>query len=242
MEVLHSHTPDSHRERKRWTHYFWEFFMLFLAVFCGFLAENQREHFVEHKREKQYMESMLEDLVQDTMEVKRVSLVNNTSIKNIDTLLNSLRVPLHGDIEARKKVYDFMTWSMAGETAVFTQRTLSQLKNAGGLRLVRKKEVADLISLYDSKIQYLIVIAKSLDESTTDAARVGTGIFDLNYYRTNHDQKYDLMTYDPNTLKKFSNSAQIAQTVFRFYEDHLQEEKQVAVRLMQLIKKEYHLK
>ena len=36
MEV-HSHT---HTERKKFTHYLWEFLMLFLAVFCGFLAEN----------------------------------------------------------------------------------------------------------------------------------------------------------------------------------------------------------
>ena len=53
MEVhAHTHTP-----RKKWTHYFWEFLMLFLAVFCGFLAENQREHFIEHRREKEYHES-----------------------------------------------------------------------------------------------------------------------------------------------------------------------------------------
>ena len=58
MEV-HAHT---HTARKKWTHYFWEFLMLFLAVFCGFLAENQREHMVEHQREKQYMESLLSDL------------------------------------------------------------------------------------------------------------------------------------------------------------------------------------
>ena len=30
MEV-HAHT---HTERKKWTHYFWESLMLFLAVFC----------------------------------------------------------------------------------------------------------------------------------------------------------------------------------------------------------------
>jgi len=41
MEV-HAH---SHTERKKWTHYFWEFFMLFLAVTLGFLVENQREHY-----------------------------------------------------------------------------------------------------------------------------------------------------------------------------------------------------
>jgi hypothetical protein len=42
MEVHH----HAHTARKKWTHYFWEFFMLFLAVFCGFLAENQREHYI----------------------------------------------------------------------------------------------------------------------------------------------------------------------------------------------------
>ena len=39
MEVHHhAHTPDSHRDKKKWTHYFWEFLMLFLAVFCGFFS------------------------------------------------------------------------------------------------------------------------------------------------------------------------------------------------------------
>src|SRR4030095_10992935 len=62
MEVhAHSHTP-----RKKWTHYFWGFLMLFLAVFCGFLAENQRVHCVEHQREKQYIRSKIEDVRSDT--------------------------------------------------------------------------------------------------------------------------------------------------------------------------------
>ena len=67
MEV-HAHT---HTERKRFKHYLWEFFMLFLAVFCGFLAENQRENFVEHHKEKQYMVSLVEDLETDTVELKK---------------------------------------------------------------------------------------------------------------------------------------------------------------------------
>ena len=46
MEVhQHTHTP-----RKKWTHYLWEFLMLFLAVFCGFLAEYQLEHKIEKDR------------------------------------------------------------------------------------------------------------------------------------------------------------------------------------------------
>src|SRR5215510_7831554 len=65
MEVhQHIHTP-----RKKFTHYLWEFLMLFLAVFCGFLAENFREQFMDHRREIQYMKSMLADLDSDTTQL-----------------------------------------------------------------------------------------------------------------------------------------------------------------------------
>src|SRR6187401_54015 len=55
MEVHHhSQTP-----RKKWAHYFWEFFMLFFAVFCGMLAEYKLEHIIEHQREKKYIRSIM---------------------------------------------------------------------------------------------------------------------------------------------------------------------------------------
>ena len=62
MEVHH----HAHTARKKWTHYFWEFLMLFLAVFCGFLAEYQLEHKIEKDRAKQYVYSLYEDLKTDT--------------------------------------------------------------------------------------------------------------------------------------------------------------------------------
>src|SRR4051794_40225179 len=65
MEI-HHHSHDGHGEKKSWKTYFWEFLMLFLAVFCGFLAEQQRERLVERHREKQYMESLTRDLILDT--------------------------------------------------------------------------------------------------------------------------------------------------------------------------------
>jgi hypothetical protein len=37
---LHLASVETHIERKKFFHYLWEFLMLFLAVFCGFLAEN----------------------------------------------------------------------------------------------------------------------------------------------------------------------------------------------------------
>lgn len=61
MEVYH----HSHIARKKRTHYFWEFLMLFLAVFCGFLAEYQLEHKIEKDRERQYVKSLARDVNDD---------------------------------------------------------------------------------------------------------------------------------------------------------------------------------
>src|SRR5206468_9784136 len=86
MEV-HAHT---HTERKKWTHYFWEFLMLFLAVFCGFLAENFRERGVEKEKEKQYMESMLKDLASDTTMLTSAMRRSESMVKVLDSLKNNL--------------------------------------------------------------------------------------------------------------------------------------------------------
>ena len=99
MEVhAHTHTP-----RKRWTHYLWEFLMLFLAVFCGFLAENQREHMVEHQREKQYAISLAYDIKADIKHL--ITIIENK--KQRQTQLDSLSILLNapGNKEMGSTIY-----------------------------------------------------------------------------------------------------------------------------------------
>ena len=55
--------------------------MLFLAVFCGFLAEYQLEHQIEKDREKQFIQSFIEDLETDTAAINK---------KRIPTEINNL--------------------------------------------------------------------------------------------------------------------------------------------------------
>src|SRR2546423_11024908 len=63
MEI-HKH-PHHVTHKKKWGEYLLEFLMIFLAVFLGFIAENQREHIVEHQREKKFAKRLLSDLRQD---------------------------------------------------------------------------------------------------------------------------------------------------------------------------------
>ena len=66
--------------------------MLFMAVTAGFFVENQREHYIEHKRGKQYIKSFVEDLKIDTA---RFSGVINYYKK-----LDSELTPLYGCYES----------------------------------------------------------------------------------------------------------------------------------------------
>lgn len=65
MEV-HHHSHGSHG-KKNWKSYFWEFLMLFLAVFCGFLAEYQLEHKIERDRAKELAKSFYLELKNDSV-------------------------------------------------------------------------------------------------------------------------------------------------------------------------------
>src|SRR5438309_5974112 len=84
MEV-HKH-PHHVTHKKKWTEYLLEFFMLFLAVFLGFIAENIREQVVDHEKEKQYMESLVTDLSSDTAIINKAIPLKEARIRSIDTV------------------------------------------------------------------------------------------------------------------------------------------------------------
>ncbi len=143
MEV-HTH---AHTQRSNWRHYFWEFLMLFLAVFCGFLAEYKLEHMIEHQREKEFMTSMLEDLKSDTAILHGSVTYWDSINQSIDSVSDAIQVPpentdfikLYRNINKAVDYYSF----------TYNDRTISQLKNSGGFRLIRKKNVGNKIILYD---------------------------------------------------------------------------------------------
>src|SRR6478672_2507959 len=92
MEVHHSHTDHAHNRtsRKKWTHYLWEFLMLFLAVFAGFLAENFREHSVEKRRAHQFLESMQVEVRTNVIILDSLIYQDHVIMANHDSLVNWL--------------------------------------------------------------------------------------------------------------------------------------------------------
>ncbi len=143
MEV-HKH-PHQVTHKKKWGEYLLEFFMLFLAVFLGFVAENIREHSVENKKEREYVKSMVEDLETDSAFLElSINKLIPFHLMWIDSTNHLLNMP---DLKGKDKlVYQaFMIGTGWSYNFHPTERTLSQLHNAG-YQLIRNKNTAKSLS------------------------------------------------------------------------------------------------
>src|SRR5688500_4424930 len=108
--------------------------MLFLAVFFGFLAENQREHYIEGQRIKEYMHGMADDLKADTTILNSTLTSLNQSVKRFDSLQQHLQS--FGKEENIRAHYFMASILVATMDFTATKRTSEQLHNTGYYRLV----------------------------------------------------------------------------------------------------------
>ena len=249
MEVhAHTHTP-----RKKWTHYFWEFLMLFLAVFCGFLAEYQLEHKIDKDREKIYINSLIKDFEYDTLQFSLTIDKIKEKVPFYDSVLLFLKNPA---AFSDKLPFRFYINTNLEKIYIPLEPTLQQLKNSGNLRLLRKKLVLDSIVIYDSKINgaylnqtnYVVEFNKrliQLQEKVFDDSNFNLFLNDVfNGNDNNEDSVYDtpLFTKDNDKIMEMANLYINAKATDVFYIGTLKARKNDAKKLIALIKKEYHLK
>jgi len=146
MEV-HAH---SHTSRKKWTHYFWEFIMLFLAVFCGFMAENIREHNIEQHRAKEFTKSLVQDLQNDTAAITTEKRSAMIYIAVVDSLLKLSNIPLEGRQASQFSFYTrFTYWTVP---VSWNRNTFEQIKNSGSLRYFKNGQLLKKLLEYDGLV------------------------------------------------------------------------------------------
>jgi len=149
MEVHHHSQPAG----KKWTHYLWEFFMLFLAVTLGFLVENQREHYVEKQRAKIYAANLYEDLKKDTATLTDVIEENDFFTHTMDTLCTLL-----ASWDKHKITSGMITFYASYTPAInfFSPEnsTIQQLQSSGNLRIMGY-DISQKISEYTQRLTAL---------------------------------------------------------------------------------------
>ena len=244
MEV-HHHT---HSSRKKWTHYFWEFLMLFLAVTLGFFVENQREHFIEHTREKQFIITMVEDLKSDTLQLTQNIMYRKTRERMCDSLIIYFSDYKNNGSE----IYYYARNLSRPQYFSPNDRTLQQLKNSGALRLIRNLPASDSIMSYDQQLRYLLTLSED-ERSIRDNFRdlIGT-VFDGKILYSQIDSA-DFANYkkpggnpalymqDGALINKVISSAQYLKTVIRGVRVRQERLRAIAVNLIFFLRQEYNL-
>ena len=259
MEV-HHHTSTPH---KKWTHYLWEFLMLFLAVFCGFLAENQREHIVEHRREKEYIVSMTEDLKNDSV---FLSLSINKLIPYhlgwLDSTVHLFQMP---DFKGKDRlIYQaFMLGTAWAYNFHPTERTLTQL-HTEGFHLIRNKNATNIIGQLEDQFKFFNSQTREFSESMQNdidlsawvfadravTAQIGNTAFEN--FSDSSSVELRLSDVPQSATINFQNKEGIKSYVdklerYGFYLDYAIKLGQIALlreikTTLEILRKEYHLK
>ena len=253
MEVHHHTHPDSHRDhgKKNWKSYFWEFLMLFLAVFCGFLAEYQLEQTIERHREKDYMISLIRDLQNDTRGINEALKAKSERIAIADSIFEIFEKK---DIQNSGARLYFFGRSLGFRTYFYpNDGTTEQLQNAGGFRLVKKSNVVDSIQSYINLLRDELRLQDLEESQTIDYRRSMSRVFDALVFNKMYTSKEDLtikkLDFNPSliSIDKFDIN-DLNMKILVTKGNRLSQIKALkklldsASALIELIKKEYHLK
>jgi hypothetical protein len=248
MEVHH----HPHVEKKNFKEYFLEFLMIFLAVTMGFFAERLREHLSDKRIEREYISSFVEDLKQDTATFSRMIPLAEHNIKGVDTLLNTLLATPYTDSSIRLIYYlkEIYADSIYGMT--YSTRTITQLKNAGGLRLITDKRSSDSINIYNLGLDDVMWVFNALQRDfSIPTIRLSNKIYNprflIPYERApgsiilHSQQKMALLTNDQSLISEYINSLAWDRKLKQLSLNTMIAHRQLALRLITFFSKEYNL-
>ena len=255
--------PQQIIHKRKWVERLREFFMLFFAVFLSFMVENFRIAHVNKGTEKGYMVSMLRDLNDDTLSTNSTIKSYQSYITGQDSALNYLSGNLNNQDTAEMALIYFHKYGGGSNPIKVSDGTISQLKNNGGLRLLKNQEVINKINTYYNEIgnvreqenfmnEYLILINKQRGEIFNYSAnrhfvdsvnRIrNMSQFPVSILRglLTH-QKPTMLTTDMKMLSPFMSNISFQIGLMDSYIVLVEKQKRLAIELMQAIKKEYHL-
>ena len=261
MEVhAHAHTP-----RKKWTHYFWEFLMLFLAVTLGFFVENQREHYIEKQRAKEYARLLADDLSFDIAELNRAERVLNKIIEAGDTLGRLLSTDDVKKIPGGK-LYYYEYWSGWRWSIISRDATLQQLKSSGALRYIHNTKLVRKILGYEESVRVIYMLQNKYEPEKAENWNLVQKVFYQEYFNImdidpeltrdsttknfNADnaqqnsfinRDYPLYSYDKNLLFELKNWAYNSSRNYRVIVRDIITMRAKANEVIEGLKKEYHL-
>ncbi len=255
MEVrAHSH-PEVSGHRKKWSHYIWEFLMLFLAISLGFYAENLRENTKTKREIHEDMQSIITDLDYDAQYFDSLITRNEYSCRMTDSLIRLL----NGNLSNTADIYYVARTVTANFGYFFTNaKTFDQMKFSGLLRYIRPRKILDSIANYYSSIQWLNnqteLVRMKVDAIHQGNSQLFDGFVFENMMQIDYgnfqrgiiaikkpDHNPPLLAGDAHRINDVVMRYHYFFSTTKFYDKTASQVSSEAKQLVQMIKKEYHI-
>jgi len=248
MEVHHH--PDLHHRRKKFREYLLEFVMIFLAVTMGFIAENVREMISDHEKERHYVESLVNNLKDDTASFSGAIAYNVAKEDSLEKLILLSRKNLR-DTAIRKALYHYVSWASHYSVFRSNDATMMQLKNSDGFRYIRRDHVADSIANYDNEVKIIYsaeeLYMKASEEAAGAAEEVLNYTVGMDSTYMKHDGQWNsgvmppLLSIDPQKEYMMYNKMYVNWGYTGNYIKNMRQRLPIAVRLIAFLKEKYDI-
>jgi hypothetical protein len=250
-ENMETHAQELHKAPGNGLkHYLFEFLMLFLAVFCGFLAENYRETLVNKEKAHHYIQNLVADLKADTADVNFDLYYNQLWNDHLDS---ALQVPIDRlkDVNTQDTFYyHFLPYYCWVQSFVINDNTITQLK-AGGFNFIRNEKVVDSINMlynfyrsasFNNGYNYTCYwdIARKAQELMDMPVPATTIVEDVPKHVLQNKEVF--VKYDIQAIRQLYSMIRNAQGSLASTIDSEKQYKEKAERLLSYLQKEYDLK
>jgi hypothetical protein len=253
-EKMEVHAHDLHKSPGHgWKHYMFEFLMLFFAVSLGAYVENLRESILHKEEVKTHINSLVADLRTDISLLESGLDRNKYSVQMADSLIELL----HSNISNTADIYVAARTVTANLGYSYTNsKSFDQMKSSGLLRYIKPNYLLDSIGSYYVSFQWMSnqteLLRLKMDEihkknallfdSYVFQQMMNNGIENSSNLRTIINKpsvKPVLLSTNPNDINTVSLNYHYYSSTQKFFINKTLEQRDRAIRLVELIKKEY---
>jgi hypothetical protein len=247
------HHPDLSHKKKKFREYFLEFLMIFLAVTMGFIAENLRERISDRSKEKEYIESLVQDLKTDTALAGKTVLSVTSQIFGLDSLEMFLTPDINNHDSAVYICYRQQQYLHNINAMNFSDRTITQLFSSGNMRLLRSQAVSDRITAYYSNVKKADAQKAFYTDYFQKCLDIYREIYEFDSYHSRVNSKGEIIfpeysygkihiaATDPADIKKYKSTIEFTKQIISSYRANIESVSKQAGSLIGFLNQEYGL-
>ncbi|MFT7606142.1 MAG: hypothetical protein ACI8VT_003741 [Saprospiraceae bacterium] len=221
-----------------------EIILVVIGILIALSINNWNQKKTERKVEQDYISSLIEDAKTDLSNFENIITLNETRGKNLDSLEY-----MCFDYNVKDKLdpeltYRYMMNLRHPDFVTQTDRTLSQLKNSGGMRLIEDENIIDAIIKYGESFEKLYNQQVWYEGALKDLVDAGIPIFNYKYWSRSPNLKLDKETFyktarlleaDKRLIIELGNRANIYNQITGLYLVYLEAGKQECLNLIDIL-------